>query len=67
MGVVIDNQTISCPSRRTALLALPVVDLKDIGSFLSDTSKTLTLAKGDLTEVDGRDDQHPSLRECKGG
>lgn len=48
MGVVIDNQTTSCPSRRTSLPARSVVELKDIGSFLSDTSKILTLATGSL-------------------
>lgn len=66
-SVVIDNQTISCPSRRATLLALSFVDLKDIGSFLSDTYKMLTLVIRSLSKVDGRDDQHPSLRECKGG
>jgi len=67
MIVVIDNQTISCPSRRTTKLALTVVDVKVIESFSSDTFKTLTMAMRSLTEVDGHDYQHPGLRECKGG
>jgi hypothetical protein len=49
------------------MLALSIVDVKNIGSFLSDALRTLTMVMRCLTEVDGRDDQHPSMRECKGG
>jgi hypothetical protein len=60
-----DDQTISWPSRRTTLLALSIDDVKNIGSFLSDTPNTFTMAITCLTEVDRLDDQHTSLRELQ--
>ena len=49
------------------MLALSIVDAKNIGSFLSETRKTLTMAITCLSEVDRIDDQHTSLRECNEG